>query len=145
MKILYGLFALILIIASCNTGKNTGVQRTKEAEPFSGAYAISQIRDENALPKGLSITFEGAAHKITGFAGCNSFFGTYRLDHGHIIFQNIATSKKYCQHDINSLENQLIKALNSTNAISINENVMSFLENETIVLKAHKVEPIQQN
>lgn len=145
MKILYGLFALILITTSCNTAKKIVAQTTKEAGPFSGTYVISQIRGEDALQKGLFITFEGATHKITGFAGCNSFFGTYRLDHEHVLFENIATSKKYCQQDINRLENQLIKALNSTNAISINENVMSFLENETVVLKAHKGEPIQQN
>ncbi len=145
MKIIFSLFALIMITESCNSSKKSIDNSAKNVQTLSGTYSISQIGDIKPISKELSITFDDSTNSMSGFAGCNTFFGTYSLDNNSMTFKNIASSKKFCQKEINQLENQLITALNSVNTFSINENVISLLENETILLTAIKRDPLKGN
>jgi heat shock protein HslJ len=138
MKILCSFFALIMMMESCNSTKETVVISPENIEKLSGTYFISQIEGYSTISEELSITFEDATNKVTGFAGCNTFFGTYNLDNQSITFQAIAMTKKYCQMEVNNLENQFLKALKSANKVSINENIMSLLVNDTVLLTANK-------
>jgi heat shock protein HslJ len=131
MKILFSLFALIMITESCNSAKETIENTAKKISSLSGAYSISEIGNHNSIYEELSITFEDSTNKVYGFAGCNTFFGTYTLDNSSITFNNIASSKKLCEKDLNTLESHFLKALNKVNSFSINDNTISFLENKS--------------
>jgi heat shock protein HslJ len=143
MKILFSLFALIMMTESCNSTQETIDVSAKNGETLSGTYSISQIGDSNSISKELSISFEDSTNKVFGFAGCNTFFGTYSEENRSIIFNDIATTKIYCQKEINNLESQFMAVLNSANTLSINENIISLLENETVLLTAIKSDPVK--
>jgi heat shock protein HslJ len=145
MKIIFSLFVLLVITASCNSAKATIENSSKQVNTLSGTYSISQIGDIKSIPKALSITFDDSTNKVSGFAGCNYFFGTYSLANKVMTFKNIASSKKFCQKEVNQLENQLITALNSINKFSTNENLISLFENETVLLTANKCDPLKGN
>jgi heat shock protein HslJ len=145
MKIIFSLFVLLVITESCHSTKESIDNSAKNAQPLSGTYSISQIGDIKSISKELSITFDDSTNKVSGFAGCNTFFGTYNLDNNSMTLTNIASSKKFCQKEINKLESQLITALNNVNTFSINETIISLLENETILLTAKKRDPVKGN
>lgn len=138
MKILFSLFVLLMMMESCNSTKETVVISSENVDKLSGTYSISQIEGYSTISAELSITFEDATNKVTGFAGCNTFFGTYHLANKSMTFKAIATTKKYCQMEINNLENQFLRALKRANTVSINENIMSLLVNDTLLLTAKK-------
>jgi heat shock protein HslJ len=138
MKILFSLFALIMITESCNSAKETIENTAKKISSLSGAYSISEIGNHNSIYEELSITFEDSTNKVYGFAGCNTFFGTYTLDNSSITFNNIASSKKLCEKDLNTLESHFLKALNKVNSFSINDNTISFLENKATLFVGNK-------
>jgi len=66
----------------------------------------------------MKITLRKEA-KLTGFAGCNSFFGTYTFDEDKLKFSQIAASRKYCS-DSMDMENQFMKAITTVVAYKIN-------------------------
>ena len=105
---------------------------------LSGSYIITQIGENTSISPKLTITFDDELNKVTGFAGCNSFFGDYTAQNNEITFANIAASKKYCQKEIIDLESHFLKALNMVNTFIIKDNILSFLENDTTLFVATK-------
>tara|TARA_R100001369_G_scaffold7330_1_gene18473 strand:- start:477 stop:1262 length:786 start_codon:yes stop_codon:yes gene_type:complete len=127
-----------MMTESCNSTQETIDVSAKNGEKLSGTYSISQIRDRNSISKELSISFKDSTNKVYGFAGCNTFFGTYSLDNSSITFNNIASSKKLCEKDLNTLESHFLKALKKVNSFSINDNTISFLENKATLFVGNK-------
>lgn len=144
MKTLLSLLALLIVTNSCNCSKdmidNNTENTDKELTILSGNYRVNQIETNSSISSKINISFDSKTGKVSGFAGCNSFFGTYNVEKSTIKFNNIASTKKLCQSEIISLENKFFKVLNSSNVFSIKDNILSLLENETIVLQATKME-----
>ncbi|MDP5081690.1 MAG: META domain-containing protein [Winogradskyella sp.] len=138
MRLIGILFLVVIMTTSCNSNKETIKNRTKNEETLLGTFYISQLGDNYSFSEKLSITFEDSTNNVSGFAGCNRFFGTYNLNEKQIRFENIASTKKFCQQDVNNLENEFLKVLNSTNTISIHDSIFSFLDGETVLMKAKK-------
>ena len=145
MRILLSLFVLVMVTTSCKSSKERLTKGDTKVESLSGTYSISQIVEYNSVSRELSITLEESTNSVSGFAGCNNFFGTYSLDQNRLTFKNIATTKKFCEKEVNEIENQLITVLNSINTFSLNEDVLSFFEDDTVLLIANKRNHIQDN
>lgn len=146
MKFLFSLFALILATDSCESSKNAIENNSKIVQQaLSGSYTISQIGDNASVSQELMITFDENSDRVTGFAGCNSFFGTYVVKDNTIKFSNIASSKKLCQKDINLVESQLLNALDKVNSFTIRDTVLTFLEDDNTLLNANKLVSVNQS
>lgn len=52
--------------------------------------------------------------KISGFAGCNTFNGTYKLEGDQIIIENVALTKMACLPEGMKVENNFVKNLNKS-------------------------------
>ena len=125
MKFLLSLFALILFTESCNSSKEVNENSNKKQNTLSGRYIITQIGNNKSISAKLTISFDDELNKVTGFAGCNNFFGSYTAHNNEITFGNIASSKKFCPKEINSIENLFLKALNAADTFTIKETVLS--------------------
>ncbi|MBU2929459.1 META domain-containing protein [Winogradskyella psychrotolerans] len=136
MKFLISLFTLLLTINSCDSSKKVVENSKNMQDTLSGTYYITQLEDTDVSLYKLVISFDETSNKVTGFAGCNSLFGSYSLENNSITLENIATSKKMCQKDIIVIERQFLKALNAIDSFSINDTNISFSENDTILFKA---------
>ena len=138
MKFLFSLFAFMMLIESCNSSKKTIENSNKMQATLSGNYIITQIGDNNSISEKLTIAFDDKSNKVSGFTGCNTFFGTYVLESNNITFNNIASSKKFCGRKINNIERHFLETLKTTNAFTINDNLMSLTKNDTVLLKLTK-------
>ncbi|MBC3845880.1 META domain-containing protein [Winogradskyella echinorum] len=143
MKFLLSIFTLIIVAQSCNTTKETIENENlnsmkKEHITLSGSYTISQVGDNKSLSPKLNISFDENSNKVTGFSGCNTFFGTYAVENNKISFSQMATSKKLCRPEINDIESQILKALNDADSFSINGEDLILLNNQTVLLNATK-------
>lgn len=104
--------------------------------PPSGDYTISQIGDNDAISPKLTISFDDKSNQVSGFAGCNTFFGSYSIKGDTIKFGAIGASKKFCQKEINTVESHFLNILNKVNSFSVRDNNLILSENDTILLKA---------
>lgn len=138
MKFIFSLFALIILTESCHSSKEAIENTDKVQNTLSGTYIITQIGNKKSISDKVTISFDDKSNKVTGFAGCNSFFGTYETQDTALTFSNMASSKKYCQKEIMDLENQVLTALNTTNSFIIKDTVLSLLKNDTELIKASK-------
>lgn len=144
MKLLFSLFAIIILAESYNSSKETieatNIKNSNKVQNIlSGSYNITQIGNNNSISPKLIITFDDKSNKVTGFAGCNGFFGTYETQANTITFGPIASTKKLCQKKIMDVEYPFLKALNTANAFAINDNILTFLENDSPIIKASKM------
>ncbi len=143
MKFLFSLFALFMATNSCNSSKeaveNSDLKNSNKVEnTLSGSYIITQIGNNKSISPKLTISFDDELNRVTGFAGCNSFFGAYTAQNNDITFGNIASTKKLCQKEINDLERHLLKTLSMVNTFVIKDNILSFLENDMTLFMATK-------
>lgn len=120
---------------SCDSSKKAIENSNKMQEKLSGTYYITELKDTDASSYKLTINFDENSNKVTGFSGCNNFFGNYTLLNNTLKFSDIATSKKMCQKDIVDVEYKLLKSLNSVNSFSTNANEISFSKDDTILIK----------
>jgi len=145
MKFLFSLFALMMCTESCNSSKkaaeNTNAETTvintsnKMRISLSGNYIITQIEDNDAISNKLTISFDEKLNKVTGFSGCNSFFGAYTINNSELSFGNISSSKKFCPEEINTVERQFLNAISRVNSFTIQDNTLVLFENDTVLIK----------
>lgn len=107
-------------------------QQEKYTKTLSGTYIISLIETNKNLPDNLSITFDDTSKKVSGFTGCNRFFGTYTTDSNSIKFSELASTKMYCEN-VMDVENNYLKTLAQVNAFSLKANEI-YLKNDTAIL-----------
>lgn len=141
MKLLISLLSILLFSESCNSVKaNTMSPKNQEQQLLSGTYTVNLLEKNNSIPTTLTLTFEEESNKVSGFAGCNSFFGSYSVTNHNISFSQLAMTKKYCgDNSINNLESQFIKVLNQTKSFKIEGKTLSLLDKSaSVVLKANK-------
>ncbi|NNE32956.1 MAG: META domain-containing protein [Winogradskyella sp.] len=138
MKFFLSLFFVFMITESCSSAKESVTSKEINQESLLGTYSIKQIGPNTSLPNDLSITFETASNRVSGFAGCNTFFGNYALEKNTITFQNIATSKKFCQEKINTIERHLLSALDQINTLQIKNNKLVFSNSTSDLLIAEE-------
>lgn len=135
MKILLSLFMLLTTLNSCDSSKKAIENSKKMEQTLSGTYYITEVEDMDVSSNKITITFDVASNKVTGFAGCNSFFGNYALENSTLTFQNIGASKKFCAGTASQTERQFLKVLNSVDSFSVSDNSISFSADNSAVLK----------
>ncbi|WP_299366927.1 META domain-containing protein [Winogradskyella sp.] len=145
MKLLLSIFSLLLLTNSCNTSKNAMNAKTLDQNSISGDYLVTQIENKATKDLALKITFDANSNKVTGFAGCNSFFGTYTLDNNKINFSDMASSKKYCGKEIGDVEQNFLTLLRKANKIELRDNKLVLYTDDVSVLNADKIEVSKLN
>ncbi len=144
MKFLFSLLVLIVLTESCNSTKETATPENNQEksstaqQTLSGTYIVEEMESNKNLSEELSITFDESTNKISGFSGCNVFFGNYTIDGNTIRFGAIGASKKYCQGDKNILERQFFQILESANNFIVNGNSITLLKDKTLLIKANR-------
>lgn len=150
MQLLIKLTSLILTVftlQACKCQKATSnmldeTQGKNQTEILSGTYNISLIGNNKNLPDNLIITFDDVAKKVSGFAGCNRFFGSYSTDKNAITFGELASTKMYCE-GIMDVEDHLLNALAKVNTFSVKNNQINLSNDNSILIEASKDKSIE--
>ena len=81
------------------------------------------------------LRFDEAKKQVTGFAGCNNFFGGYALDGSSLKFGPVGSTRMACPDLQMSLETEFLKALEKTRAWKISEHVLFFLDDGNVLAR----------
>lgn len=84
-------------------------------------WKLVQLNEDTllaGLTKDITLQFDTA--KVNGYAGCNSFFGMYRATSTSISFENMGSTKMFCQSAM-QLEDNYLKALQTVNTYRIDK------------------------
>lgn len=58
-----------------------------------------------------SIKFDTTENRVSGNAGCNSFFGSYNVEGEYILFTQMGATKMLCDEESNQTEDEFLKIL----------------------------------
>lgn len=106
---------------------------------LNGTYNITNLNQEDVSAFNLNITFDENAKKVSGFSGCNRFFGSYTLNENSLKFSPLGATRMLCSEDKNDIENKLLKAFGKADNIFFSENGFSLFNNKKPLLSATKI------
>ncbi len=145
MKFLLSIVSVLLLAGGCKTAEKS-VSKTQEQEKttmvqqeLSGTYAVLEIDKKRDFKQKLTITFDEASNKVSGFCGCNTLFGNYSQKNDEISFSNIFSSKKNCGKNIGLIEQSFLSALRNSNRIEFRDHNVSFYKDDVMILKTEKL------
>ena len=87
-----------------------------------------------------TIRFEADTSRITGFAGCNRYFGTYTLSGTALRFGPVGMTRMACAAGM-QLEQQLSTALGATRGYTLNASQLTLLGSEGPVARFERRTP----
>jgi putative lipoprotein len=96
---LFVLAAVVLVIISCSPKNQTTANMKPDAPLDNTRWKMVKIAELNQFPtleKDAFIQFDKATRRFRGNAGCNSFNGSYTLDHGKLSLGPAAMTKMFC-------------------------------------------------
>ena len=104
----------------------------------------ASINGQPLLP-GTAITLQFMQGQLAGFAGCNSYNGSYAAtDNGDgtygIVAGQVSTGRRTCPADIMTQENNYITALQQSTSAAVQENMFT-LSSSTGTLVYYLIEP----
>ena len=131
--------ALLLIISvtmfSCDALKPVGKVSTDENKLVTNWILQNDENVEyglNSEPLSINFSKESNENKISGFAGCNRFFGSYSAFDGKLMIDNVGATKMACpQLDA---ENQYLSLLRKANRYEIKGNNLYLYNNNLLLL-----------
>lgn len=85
------------------------------------------------LEKPLMIMFDNSKHTVSGFAGCNNFFGQFTATDFEMVFGQLAMSRKFCQAEAD-VETLFMAMLGQVAHYQINGKVLTLSSSNQDVL-----------
>jgi heat shock protein HslJ len=124
------LFIVLIVSLGC---------KTQQISITNTEWKLVKMYDEDlsALTPPLTLTLDEAQKKISGFAGCNRFFGGYELNQSTLKFGNTGSTKMFCQ-DKSEIESNYFKALGEVQSFKSENEKLFLLSGEKIILEFKK-------
>ena len=107
-------FVLGLILPfQLNASDTDSANSTAQASLTNTYWKLIELKGQavktEAGQREIKLTLRGE-NKVTGFAGCNSFFGSYTFDESKITISQLAASRKFCTETMD-METLFLKTL----------------------------------
>jgi len=123
------LFSIVLNGCGSTKQANTSANMKQTTNEIpNGSFYISKIGENVTLSETLKLNFDNSTKKISGFSGCNTFSGNYKIDKNKISFTDLISTKKACSDDLNMIESSIHNFLKETNKFKLNNNQITFLK-----------------
>jgi heat shock protein HslJ len=125
------LLPLVAAAITCRQPPNAGLGPAAFRAATAGAdWELRELAGQPA-PTGAggrsaTLRFDPDTARVTGFAGCNRYFGTYTLDGSTIRFGPIGMTKMACIDGM-ALEGQLASALEGTRSYELGANQLTLV------------------
>ncbi len=137
MKYLGLLLISLTLFSNCNSvntanSKNTEAKNQSEPE---GKYLVTSLYGKDVSEHKLTLEFDKANNKLSGFSGCNIYYCDYTLTDSTFSVSSPGASKRYCEETM-ELEKTFFKALSELKIQNSKSNSLSFKNNseETIII-----------
>ncbi|MEW4923243.1 META domain-containing protein [Algibacter sp. 2305UL17-15] len=140
MKCILMLFSII-ILRTCGASEHsvvTPLNNNTILKELKGTYRINTLNGQDVSSFNLNMTFNDSTKQVSGFSGCNRFFGSYVLENNTITFSNLGATKMMCTKEKNNVETNLFKAMEKSDVVLCSENGISLLNKKQVLLSASK-------
>ena len=81
------------------------------------------------------LLFHATEKRITGYSGCNEFFGSYELKGGSLTFGPLGMTRRFCDGDAGNAESVFLQVLGETRTWKIEKGQMLLLDNSTVLAR----------
>lgn len=128
----YIITLLLITMASCQSASNKDISKS-----IVGKWTITNINSKKTLEKAPPFIEFKSDGKISGFNGCNNFFGGYTVKENKVSFTQFGSTKMFCQQEANNFEQGFNKTISLMDKIEVNDDQLTITskENETIKAK----------
>jgi heat shock protein HslJ len=82
----------------------------------------------------VSVFYQKEGNKVNGFAGCNSFTGSYKQEGSKVICTPLASTKMFCQETM-ELETSFLQLLQTEHTIKMEGAHMTFKKKSNVVAR----------
>jgi len=110
-------------------------QKTEKPITMDNKWIITSMEgiDLSSIEKMPTILFDSANKKVSGFAGCNNFFGGYNPESMAIDFSKMGMTRKMCP-DM-TVENAFVNNLKNVKLMGIDQDKLLFYDsNHTVII-----------
>lgn len=138
-------FLLLVLIFACKSGekangnksaKMTSLKNTKwELYAFEDGKPITYPDEKKA-----TLEFDESGVKISGFAGCNRFFGSATVEGEAISFGPLGATKMMCAEPAMGIEDKFLSLVDKTSSFEVKENQLLLKSTEGVILTYNKVD-----
>lgn len=141
MKHLALLISLI-ILKSCGSSQDVASAANQTdimtTERISGTYTLEQLNTTIVTDFKLTLEFDAKTNKISGFAGCNRFFGTYTTDNNAMSISELGATRMMCQEEANNIELNMFQTLAKVNGFELSNGKLSLKNDDIVLITAHE-------
>ena len=115
-------------------------KKTEKQEPLTldGTWKVISMNGVEEMENPPTITFNSEEKRVSGFTGCNNFFGSYDPDTKQMDFSKMGTTRKMCP-DM-SVENNFLNNLREISHYQIEGNQLLFYNKDNGVLMTCEIE-----
>ena len=129
-----------LAIKSCGTSNASNLLE-KDAIiliELNDTYHINTLNNKDVSVHKLYIKFNNETKQVSGFSGCNRFFGDYELVGKSLKFGALGATRMMCQGKANEIENEFHQTINMVNKIISAGDSITLLNNNNTLISATK-------
>jgi heat shock protein HslJ len=126
------------MMIACGNFNKSDISKTINPNLPTGTFTIITLVNNKDIPKNLTLTFNAKTNSVSGFSGCNRFFGNYNSENNSIKINSLASSKMLCNEEAHKTENDLLQALEKSTSFSSERDTLRLYSEETILLEAVK-------
>ena len=135
------LLLLPLIMTSCSSSDKVSHESSFPLE--NTKWFLKALNGEKIFTpeskKDIFIVFNSNEKRVKGFAGCNTFSGTYSSDNNKIEIGPLAGTEMYCESMMGT-ESEFFKALGSTKKFKIKGNFLQLYDSVKMIAKLEGIQ-----
>ena len=106
--------------------------KTKKKINLYNNWKVISMKGIDSFEKNPTIKFNNKEKSITGFAGCNNFFGKFDSERQNLSFSEMGMTRKMCPNM--SLENTFINNLKNVSTYKIIDSKLQFFDKENQII-----------
>jgi len=131
----------VIILKSCGSSQDVAsaanITDVISNEIISGTYIIEQLDSTNIIDE-LTLEFDSKTNKVSGFAGCNRFFGTYTTNGNAISFSEMGATRMMCQDEANKTEQKMFQTLAKINTYELSNGKLNLKNDDDFLIIANE-------
>ncbi|MDL5050121.1 META domain-containing protein [Oscillatoria amoena NRMC-F 0135] len=90
--------------------------------------------DLTILKEPVTLVFNDDKTRISGFGGCNSYFGSYRISGNEIIFSQLGSTKMFCL-ETQKIEDAFFRLLPSVDSCKTKDDTLQLTKDGRVILE----------
>lgn len=108
----------------------------EKPELTEGKWVLKTLngQDVSDLKEPITIYFDIQGKKISGFAGCNRYFGSFTSAESSVTFSEIGSTKMFCEETMTA-ETNYMAALQNAQSFEIQDKSLRLSGSDNVILE----------